>query len=264
MPLKLIDGNNRFRARWEKLGPNALSILYNESITHMPNHTLIWVWDGENGAGPRREIFPMYKGGRKPGSDQFHETMALFQDLLQHSNCLQLAVPGVEADDVIACLAQGSSDVIEIDSNDADFLALVSERITVNREPIAGVIPDYVHLYKTLVGDKSDNVKGLPSFGAGTWGKLEDSERILLIKHFTGESRLTGEDCSELFGWGKALCSKWEDNLADLDVAWKITDFFPVDSRLISEHLKAGVLNMDAANALLAPLLFTMDHEKVA
>lgn len=265
MSIKIIDANNRFRARWERLGPNALQIMFSESISNIPNHTIIFVWDGMNGTAARRAILPDYKGGdKKAPSDQFFETIKLFQDILQHSNCIQISVDDVEADDVIAAIARNSTQQIEIDSNDADFLALVSERITVNRDPLVGVIPDFVHLYKTLVGDKSDNVKGLKSFGEKTWSKLEDSERIMLVKHFEGEQRLTGQDCAELFDWTKALCKNWDENIELLDKYWQVTSFFDVTESQIQQGMTVGKLDMVAAQVKLGELLLTMDNDKAA
>ena len=260
--LRLIDGNNRFRAKWEKLGPNALMIMYNESCQAIQNSTLIWVWDGVDGTAKRKETFPEYKGGKRPASDQFHETMTLFKQLLSHSNCLQLSVDGYEADDVIATLAKGSEQPVFIDSNDADFLALENERINVNRDPLPNCTPFYIQLFKTLVGDKSDNIKGLPGFGEGTWSKLEDSEKNLLINHFTNQNRLTGEDVKELLGWTKGLSAKWENNIALLDQYWQVTSFYDVPFELIKSNLTPGVLNAVAAQAMLGELLLTMDNEK--
>lgn len=256
--LQIIDGNNRFRARWEKLGPDALQILYQSSISTLPNHKTIWVWDGENSLDARKEIFPEYKGLKTPASDHFHETMDLFKSLLNYSNCLQLCVPGVEADDVIAALAKSSEDKILIDSNDADFLALeVETRISVNRDPIPNTLPQHVHLYKTLVGDKSDGIKGLQGFGDGTWKKLEDSERHLLTQHFEGERRLTGDDCKDLLGWTKSLSGKWDENLETLDAFWKVTAFLPVSFELIQRHLTFGNLDQVKAHQMLTPFLLT-------
>lgn len=262
--LHIIDGNNRFRARWEKLGPDALQIMYHDSIQKNPNTKTIWVWDGEYAKASRQEIFPEYKGMKAPASDQFHETMNFFRQLLNHSNCLQLCVPGYEADDVIAMLAKDSDEKVLIDSNDADFLALVDDRVTVERDPLPNTAPHYVHLYKTLVGDKSDGIGGLTRFGEGGWAKLEDSERNLLIKHFTNEERLTGQDCKELFGWTKGLAEKWDNDLDKLDIFWKVTEFIPVPFELIHRHLTFGSLDMARANIALQPYLLTMDHEKVA
>ncbi|ASV43996.1 hypothetical protein [Pseudoalteromonas phage KB12-38] len=260
--LQIIDGNNRFRARWEKLGPDALQILFQNSISTLQDHKVIWVWDGENSLDARKAIFPEYKGLKVPGNDAFHETMELFKNLLKHSNCLQLTVPGYEADDVIAALAKSSEDRILIDSNDADFLALADTRISVNRDPLPNVSPKYVRLFKTLVGDKSDGITGLKGFGQATWNKLEDSERNLLINHFENKQRLTSEDCAELLGWTKGLAAKWDDHVEQLDQYWKVVAFMPVSFELIQRHLTFGKLDQVKAGQLLMPLL--LDEQAIA
>lgn len=256
MSLILIDGNNRFRKNFEKIGTQAVSILYNQSISHDPNVKIIWVWDGENGAGKRRALYPAYKGERNnQPTDDFYQTTKWFKQLLKHSNCLQIEVPGFEADDVIAKLAKESSLPIVIDSNDADFLALSSERVKVQRDPLEGVEPQFIRLYKTLVGDSSDNIKGIKGFGEKAWKDLLDSERYLLINHFTGEHRLSGQDVQELVGFTKGQATFWDEYPALLQQYWDIVGFIDVPYELIQQHLTAGVYNPMAFQAELTKQL---------
>lgn len=257
MSLILIDGNNRFRKNFEKLGTQALSILFNQSLSFDPNVKIIWVWDGENGSGRRRAVYPLYKGKRNnQPTDDFHVTTRWFKELLRHSNCMQLEVPGYEADDVIATLASQSQDQIVIDSNDADFLALVNERVKVQREPIEGVDAQYIRLYKTLVGDKSDNIQGVKGFGEKAWKDLLDSERLLLISHFEGQRKLTAEDVSELCGFTKAPATFWAENQGLLQQYWDIVGFYDVPIDLLQRHLTVGTYNpFEFQNQLTQQLL---------
>ena len=258
MSLLLIDGNNRFRKNFEKIGTQALSILYNQSISFDPNVKIIWIWDGENGSGKRRSIFPAYKGERtNQPTDDFYLTTKWFKELLVHSNCLQIEVPGYEADDVIAMLALHSNDQVIIDSNDADFLALVSDRVKVQRDPMEGVEAHFVRLYKTLVGDNSDNIKGIKGFGEKAWKDLLDSERYLLINHFKKEHILSADDVTELCGFSKSTATFWGDNQGLLQQYWDIVGFLDVPLDLLQKHIKAGVHNPAAFQAQLTQQLLS-------
>lgn len=258
MSLHFVDGNNRFRAYFEKQGINALQTLYHQSVSHTPDHKVIWVWDGEAGAEARRTLYPGYKGGRNNEPvDTFFQTQNFFKQVLKHSNCLQIEVPAFEADDVIAALARGSSQIITIDSSDADFLALCNERISVTRDPLPDVEPEFVRLYKTLVGDKSDKINGLKGFGDVGWKKLQYSERQLIRTHFEGKT-LTGADVQELCGITASQAKNWDAQQEELKIYWNITGFYEVPEQLISQHLTSGVYNALAVQQLLASQMFSM------
>ncbi len=104
-----------------------------------------------------------------------------------HFNIPRLEVPGYEADDVLGSIArkavkQGLG--VKIITGDRDLLQLVDDRIIVNlpgktlsdaRDFLAedvveylGVRPDQVVDFKALVGDKSDNIPGVPGVGDKT------------------------------------------------------------------------------------------------
>lgn len=93
--------------------------------------------------------------------------------------------PGIlEADDVISWLAKNQSGNTVIVSVDQDMLQLVNERTTVyspikdiiidhnNFEDVVGVSMDQFLRYKSMVGDKSDNLPGIDRCGPKTAIKL--------------------------------------------------------------------------------------------
>lgn len=257
--LRMIDGNNRFRAHFEKMGPQALSNLYNHSVTFNPDDKVIWVWDAPGGSGARKSLYPDYKGASNNiPTDHFFETMKFFKQILQHSNCLQIEVPEFEADDVIAALALGSQQQILIDSNDADFLVLLSDKIQCTRDPLKGVEARHIRLYKTLVGDKSDNIPGLKGFGEKGFIEMPDNVKDLLVSHFTGSQTLTGADTMQMCGLKKSQAANWDLMQADLQTFWRIVGFFDVPPELLQLHITAGVHNPLEAQKLLASQLMTM------
>ena len=93
--------------------------------------------------------------------------------------------PGIEADDVIASLADkfintSPKNKVFIASSDSDFFQLISNKVKIVQlkskgnhlildkgyiVSTFGVEPaDYIEL-KSLVGDKADNIKGIPGIG---------------------------------------------------------------------------------------------------
>ena len=253
--MEIQDGNNRFRARWEKAGADAMQVMYQQSISTDPNLTKIVVWDGENSLDLRRAIYPEYKGNKKPSPENFHETMELYKEVLRHSNCIQISLPGYEADDVIRALAVDSNKQIVIDSNDADFLVLVNDRISVTREEMPNVQSQHIPIYKALVGDKSDNIPGLKGFGEGTWAKLSAEQIGHLENHFNNTHRLTSVECKELLGFTKGLVNKWDESVEALDMYYKVIQFIPINMELIGQHLEFGVYDQAKAMAVLLPFL---------
>ena len=154
---------------------------------------VIIVYDGQGGSQRRRKIHSDYKSNRKPGKritrwDAFKnateekEAMKIqFSRLLTYLDFLPInviSIDRIEADDTIAYIAHTllNKDVT-IMSSDQDFLQLVNERITVwspTKKKFYTprmVMDDYgvpAHnflMYKTLMGDKSDNIPGVKGLG---------------------------------------------------------------------------------------------------
>ncbi len=134
----------------------------------------------------RYELFPEYKGNRRVKADdpeaekKFAELMTLQEQLTDAVNfCVKnlevtvLKHPCLEADDLIAnvarSLAKNGKDCV-IASNDKDFQQLLSADPHIRLYDLGKkeyvTAPGYnVLIYKALLGDKSDNVPGVPGFG---------------------------------------------------------------------------------------------------
>ncbi len=142
----------------------------------------------------RHEIYDAYKATREKMPEEMAET---FPRLIQVLNTLNLSIlkkPGFEADDIIATLAREyASEELEvyIISGDKDLAQLVSDHISIysmskspnippeiyNRDKIKdkyGVYPEQITDWLALMGDKSDNVPGIPSVGVKTACALID------------------------------------------------------------------------------------------
>jgi DNA polymerase-1 len=161
---------------------------------------IVACWDGEGGSQKRRKITKEYKEGRKPlrlnrsvqalTTQQVQENQVWqnirVMEYLNQAPIIQLGFPGVEADDVIAKVVQ-SGNLAEykkiIVSADKDFWQLITDDTIVYR-PIGSEIktkevileefsihPNNFALARSLVGDKSDNLPGIPGAGLKTVAK---------------------------------------------------------------------------------------------
>lgn len=134
----------------------------------------------------RHEKFPDYKANRPPMPDDLRVQIEPLLDVLPKLGWPLLIVKGVEADDVIATLAeraraQGFQSVIA--TGDKDLAQLVDDDIVLintmnnkfyDREGVIekyGVPPERIIDYLSLMGDKVDNVPGIEKCGPKTAAK---------------------------------------------------------------------------------------------
>lgn len=138
----------------------------------------------------RTEQYPEYKDGRAATPDEFRSQIPLVQQVLGAMNVTWLTLEGYEADDILATLAHQATEAgfdTLICSGDRDALQLVDDDVTV-LYPVKGVselsrmTPEKVqekygvppHRYRdlaALVGEKSDNLPGVPGVGPKTAAK---------------------------------------------------------------------------------------------
>ena len=131
----------------------------------------------------RDRLYPAYKANRPPMPEDLRAQIAPLQEIVGALGLPWLAVPGVEADDVLATLARRASArglTTQIATGDKDLAQLVGDRITLidtmkdTRLDRAGVIakfgvpPERVVDYLSLVGDRADHIPGVPKCGPKT------------------------------------------------------------------------------------------------
>lgn len=139
----------------------------------------------------RHKEYEEYKAGRKKMPPELAEQFPLIKELLKYLAINIYELEGFEADDIIGSLAKyAASNGIEvyIVTGDKDALQLASENINVvitkkgvsevakynEKEFIEeyGVTPTQFIDVKGLMGDKSDNIPGVPGVGEKTAFKL--------------------------------------------------------------------------------------------
>src|SRR5689334_16804505 len=142
------------------------------------------VFDDKSGKRTfRAEMYPDYKAHRKETPEELSVQMEYFSKIVEGLGWPCLAVPGVEADDVIATLvveAKQRGWEVVIYSADKDIMQLIGDGVsmidalhqkTYTREEVIkkmGVPPEKIPDFLALVGDTSDNIPGIKGVGDKT------------------------------------------------------------------------------------------------
>lgn len=131
----------------------------------------------------RHDMYKQYKANRPPMPDDLRVQIEPLHQLIEALGIPLLSIDNVEADDVIGTLATYANKKnhrVLISTGDKDMAQLVNERVTLintmndSRMDIAGVNekfgigPNQVIDYLALMGDKVDNIPGVPGVGPKT------------------------------------------------------------------------------------------------
>lgn len=143
--------------------------------------SVVCAWD-KGRSQPRTELYPEYKAQRaknhKPeDAEAIPKNIGIAQAIFKHLPVKQIVLDGVEADDILGYLTHRLKGKKIIVSNDQDFLQLVQKDVFVflpnnnklisskNVEEFLGVPVDKYLIWKSMVGDSSDNIKGIKGVG---------------------------------------------------------------------------------------------------
>ncbi len=161
--------------------------------THKP-HFLLAAFDS-HGPTFRHDLYEAYKGERKEMPPELATQIPKIYEVLEGMAVPTLALPGFEADDILATVARLCDErggECRLVTGDKDCRQLITERVSVYNirknqlygptelEVEWGIRPDQVVDFQALVGDKIDNVPGVPLIGPkiatellNTFGNLE-------------------------------------------------------------------------------------------
>lgn len=219
------------------------------------------VFDSDTSA-ERHEILPEYKANR-PDWNEKEESEIPFSEEENIVKCLRfLGIEpvysvGMEADDVIATVAKRYSserDVI-ISSFDSDFFQLIDDHVSVLRyrgkasvlwdkayfREKYGFSPEHYALWKSVVGDKSDNIPGVPGIG--------EKRGSVLMREYAGTGALKGECLTERLR--KSLCDNMETverNLKLIRLSERMEVTFS-DPEFAFDHEKMALTNSQVLSA---------------
>ena len=209
--LVLIDGKSVFYRGYYAMGALSLqdgtptggvygfAAIAMEIVKKLNPTKVIVAWDSKSSTSKRRAIYEDYKAGRvKPGED-FYTQIPLLEALIHDLGWNFVELPDYEADDIIGTLSKQADDAGDwetyIISSDLDMLQIVDsnthmwrilkgftniEEINVAEiEQKYGIKKSQFLDLKSLKGDSSDNIPGVPGIGEKTAAKLLNDYRDL-------------------------------------------------------------------------------------
>jgi len=151
-------------------------------VKDYPNSTIAVIFDAK-GKTFRDDIYAEYKAQRPPMPDDLRTQIQPVHDIIRAMGFPLLIIDGVEADDVIGTLAQQATEKgidVVISTGDKDMAQLVNQHVTLvntmtetvmDIEGVKqkfGLPPELIIDFLALMGDKVDNIPGVPGVGEKT------------------------------------------------------------------------------------------------
>ena len=225
-----------------------------------PNAHYLSIFDAK-GKNFRHDIYKEYKANRPPMPKDLREQLAPLKEICNAMGMPVIEIPKVEADDVIASLADlGSKQGIPIviSSLDKDLMQLVTDPLikmmnTMNNQIYDvsgvqekfGVHPNQIIDYLAIVGDSSDNIPGVPKAGPKTAVKwLKEFKNLKgIIKNADSLTGVVGQN--------------FRDSIPDLDRNIELVTLKrDVDIGVSLESLLKATEDQEELNKLFASLEF--------
>ena len=193
-PLVLVDGSSYVYRAFHALpmlttssGQNTGAVrgvisMLRRLVADYPDSPVVVVFDAK-GKTFRDDLYKQYKANRPPMPDELREQIEPIHEIVKAMGLPFVCEPGVEADDVIGTLARQASEQgqhVVISTGDKDMAQLVNPCTTlVNTmtdtrmdeagvEDKFGIPPSLIIDFLALMGDKVDNIPGVPGVGEKT------------------------------------------------------------------------------------------------
>lgn len=239
--IRLIDGQNQFFLKYAKA--TSYQDLVNRCIQlNWGFDQVYWVFDGFDSRKPRRDIYPEYKNTASRAKNRLDTTK---YDMLNDFKKIDLPAiggiviverPHTEADDIIRKITITMADGInhiEIASNDVDMLNLsYLPNVTQPQAKMPSNVnsADELNLYKTLVGDSSDNIKGLKLFGDAAWSKLSvDQRKDIHFALSNGHNEFSPSNCFDVEDkYTIRLLDKLNEHWNTLKIYWTVVNYIEI------------------------------------
>ncbi|OQX33199.1 MAG: DNA polymerase I [Oceanospirillales bacterium LUC14_002_19_P2] len=193
-PLVLVDGSSYLYRAFHALPPlvsskgqptGAIKGVVNmlrRMQSDYPDSEVVVVFDAK-GKTFRDDIYPEYKAHRPPMPDDLRSQIEPLHTVVRAMGFPLLVIEGVEADDVIGTLAAMATEAgrdCVVSTGDKDMAQLVNQHVTlVNTmtdtvmdipgvQSKFGIGPELIIDFLALMGDKVDNIPGVPGVGEKT------------------------------------------------------------------------------------------------
>ncbi|MBR3324392.1 hypothetical protein IKG24_02580, partial [Candidatus Saccharibacteria bacterium] len=189
---------------------------------------VVVAWDSKTSTSKRKALYQDYKAGRvKPGED-FYTQIPLLKELIKNLGWSFVELDDYEADDIIGTLSRQADETGDYEtyiiSSDLDMLQIVDKNTHMWRilkgfsnieqldikeiEEKYGIKKTQFLDLKSLKGDASDNIPGVPGIGEKTAAKLLNDYGTL-ENIYQNLDQITGSTKTKLeAGKGSAIMSK--------------------------------------------------------
>ncbi|NOH25582.1 DNA polymerase I [Vibrio europaeus] len=215
----------------------------------------------------RDDMYPEYKANRPPMPDDLRCQIEPLHNVIRAMGLPLICTPGVEADDVIGTLAYQASQAgmpVLISTGDKDMAQLVDDNVTLintmtnvvmDREGVVekfGIPPELIIDYLALMGDKVDNIPGVPGVG--------DKTATALLQGIGGINKLYEnlDDIAPLgFRGSKTMAKKLLDNEENARMSYELATIkLDVELEETPESLLKNEPNKDELIKLYGQLVF--------
>ncbi|MEZ9563687.1 DNA polymerase I [Vibrio artabrorum] len=215
----------------------------------------------------RDDMYPEYKANRPPMPDDLRCQIEPLHNVIRAMGLPLISIPGVEADDVIGTLASQASAMgmpVLISTGDKDMAQLVDDNVTLintmtnvvmDREGVIdkfGIPPELIIDYLALMGDKVDNIPGVPGVG--------DKTATALLQGIGSIEKLYQnlDDIAALgFRGSKTMAKKLIDNKANAEMSYELATIkLDVELEETPESLVKTQPNTDELIKLYGQLVF--------
>ncbi|MCW8886443.1 MAG: DNA polymerase I [Motiliproteus sp.] len=235
-------------------------------IKQYPDSAVMVVFDAK-GKTFRDDIYPEYKANRPSMPDDLRSQIEPIHTIIKAMGLPLLAVEGVEADDVIGTLARQASAASMntlISTGDKDMAQLVDQHVTLintmtdtQMDPQGvvekfGIGPELIIDFLALMGDKVDNIPGVPGVGEKTaLGLLQGIGNIENIyQNLDKIAELT-------FRGAKTMAKKLEAHRDEAELSYTLATIkTDVELEIGAKEIKNGELDKEQLKALFQEFEF--------
>jgi len=232
-----------------------------------PESAIAVIFDAK-GKTFRDDIYSDYKANRPPMPDELRSQIEPIHQIIKAMGMPLVSIEGVEADDVIgtyAVQASAQQQPVVISTGDKDIAQLVNEHISLvntmtdTQLDRAGVIakfgipPELIIDYLALLGDKSDNIPGVPGVGEKT--------ALALLQGLGGLESIyqrLDEVAGLEFRGAKTMAAKLEEHRELADLSYTLAT---IKTDVAVEHSIDQLRNQPPNNAELLSLFRDMEFK---
>ncbi|MBD5770751.1 DNA polymerase I [Marinomonas colpomeniae] len=235
-------------------------------IKTYPDSPMVIIFDAK-GKTFRDEIYSEYKAQRPPMPDDLRPQIEPIHRMVEGMGLPLVIIDGVEADDVIGTIAKQVGEAgreVVVSTGDKDMAQLVTDKVTLvntmNNTVMDiqgvtdkfGIPPELIIDYLALMGDKVDNIPGVPGVGEKTAvALLQGLGSIKEIYEHLDDIAALG------FRGSKTMKQKMEDNKEMAELSYTLATIkCDVELPFNSLELENGEVNKDVLREWFTKLEF--------